>query len=457
MLKLVFFCLILTPLIYNSWILINLIIIFILIFIIFISKDLHILGYNFCIDELSYGLIILSIWISFLIIISSPTYKNNNESFFLFLVLWLIIFLIISFSTSRIIIFYICFESRLIPITIIIIGWGYQPERISARYYLLFYTLFASLPILIRIFFLYKYNITNIFILIISPVNIYIYIGLTIAFLIKIPLFIFHFWLPKAHVEAPVSGSIILARVLLKLGGYGLIRVINIIPSFFYKYGFIWISISIIGRILIRILCIIQIDIKLIIAYSSVAHIGLVIRRIITIRNWGINGSYYMIIGHGLCSSGLFCLSNILYERTNRRRLLINKGILTFMPSISLLWFLISARNMSCPPTINLVGEIMIINRLISWNILIIILLIISSFLSACYRLYIFSYTQHGIFFSSLFSFNSGRVREFFLIVMHWIPLNLIILKLNILIYSISLIKILNCDFKDKTNLLNKW
>nr|AWV83453.1 NADH dehydrogenase subunit 4 [Kikihia muta] len=434
MLKLVFFCFMLTLLIYNSWILMNMIIVLMIMFLIFMNKNLYMLGYNFYIDEMSYGLIILSIWISFLMIVSSPMYKHNsNMLFFLFLVLWLMIFLIISFSTSSIMVFYICFESSLIPIMIIIMGWGYQPERIDASYYLLFYTLFASLPMLMSIFFLYKNNMTSIFMLMSCSVNIYIYFGMMMAFLIKMPLFMFHFWLPKAHVEAPVSGSMILASILLKLGGYGLIRMMYIIPSYFYKFGFMWISISMIGSILISILCMIQIDIKSMIAYSSVAHMGLVISGIMTMSNWGMCGSYYMMIGHGLCSSGLFCLANMLYERTNSRSLLINKGMLTFMPSMSLLWFLMSASNMSCPPTINLAGEIMIINSLMSWNMLMMILLILSSFLSACYSLYMFSFTQHGMFFSSLFSFNSGSVREFFLIMMHWIPLNLIILKLNIL------------------------
>nr|AWV83271.1 NADH dehydrogenase subunit 4 [Kosemia yezoensis] len=433
MLKLIFLCLTLTLMIHNSWMLMNMIVVLMIVFLIFLNKNLHMLGYNFYIDEMSYGLIILSIWISFLMIISSPIYKYNNMLFFLFLVLWLMIFLIISFSTSSIMIFYICFESSLIPVMVIIMGWGYQPERIDASYYLLFYTLFASLPMLMSILFLYKYNMTSIFMLMCSPTNMYVYIGMMMAFLIKMPLFMFHFWLPKAHVEAPISGSMILASILLKLGGYGLIRMMSIIPMYFYKLGFIWISISMIGSILISILCMIQTDIKSLIAYSSVAHMGLVISSIMTMSNWGLLGSYYMMIGHGLCSSGLFCLANMLYERTGSRSLLINKGMLTFMPSMSLLWFLMSSSNMSCPTTLNLAGEIMIINSLMSWNMFMMVLLVLSSFLSACYSLYMYSYTQHGMFFSSLFSFSSGSVREFFLIMMHWIPLNLIILKLNIL------------------------
>lgn len=439
MLKLIICSIFMTPLIINGWILSNIITLLLLIFIIFFNKNLISIGYIIQIDRISYGLIILTIWISFLIIISRPTYKSN-KNIFLIIILWLMIFLILSFCSSNLLIFYIFFETRLVPIIVIIIGWGYQPERITASYYLIFYTLSASLPILISIIFLMKINISGIFILITVTIrNFLLYLRIILAFLIKIPLFLFHLWLPKAHVEAPVSGSIILAGVLLKLGGYGLIRVIIIIPSSFLNYRYIWISISVFGRVIIRILCIVQVDLKSLIAYSSVAHIGLVVGGIITINLWGLIGSYYIIIGHGLCSSGLFCLANISYERTGRRRIIINKGILTFIPSITIIWFLICSGNISCPPTINLAGEIIIINSLISWNSIILILLILSSFMSACYSLYLFSYTQHGIIFSRCYSFNSGNVREYFLIIIHWIPLNLIILKLNILIYSISL------------------
>nr|AWV84376.1 NADH dehydrogenase subunit 4 [Mendozana platypleura] len=433
MLKLIFYSILLIPLLFNMWLLCNSIAILSMIFIIFYSKDLISPSIMLNVDNVSYMLILLSIWLSFLMILSSPYYKNNYLKYFLFMVILLMTFLVISFMSTNLLLFYIFFESSLIPTLIIIMGWGYQPERLWASYYLLFYTLFASLPMLMAILYLYKINYTNIMIMMSMDQNIFIYFSMIMAFLVKMPLFMFHFWLPKAHVEAPISGSMILAGVLLKLGGYGLIRVQTIMPHMFYGLSFIWISISMLGAVMISILCMVQVDMKSMIAYSSVAHMGLVVSGVMTMNSWGLEGAYYMMIGHGLCSSGLFCLANISYERMSSRSVLINSGMLTFMPSMTLMWFLMCSSNMSCPPTINLAGEILIINSLIIWNSMTMIFLIMSSFLSACYSLYLFSYTQHGSFYSGSFSFSSGYTREFMLIMLHWIPLNFIILKLNIM------------------------
>lgn len=402
----------------------------------YISEISYFLG----VDVISYGLILLRLWITGLILISrEKIYKYNNKiNWFTFLISFLLMILILTFSSLNLFIFYLFFERRLIPTFFLILGWGYQPERLQAGFYLLFYTLFASLPLLLGI--LFCQNDTgsiNYFILNLDYKINLLYFCLILAFLVKIPIFFVHLWLPKAHVEAPVSGSIILAGVLLKLGGYGLLRIYVLIQSLALKYNILFYIISLVGGVLIRLVCLIQVDIKALIAYSSVAHIGIVIRGLITLSVWGFMGSYVLIIGHGLCSSGLFCLSNIVYERTGRRRFFINKGLINFIPRLSLWWFLLASRNMAAPPSLNLVGEIFLLNSIVSWAWLRILIIAFLSFFSAGYSLYLYAISQHGKLFSLNLTFNFSSIRENLVLILHWVPLNILILKADFCVFWI--------------------
>lgn len=394
----------------------------------FISSIRYCLG----IDFISYGLIILTIYIIRLIVISTGT-SINYKGLFLIANLLLCICLVIIFRIINLIYMYIFFEFRLIPLLIIVFGWGYQPERLVSGLYLFFYTIAASLPLLL--FFIYifirngnlfidnSFNINNLF---------FFNIIILLAFLVKLPMFIFHFWLPRAHVQAPVFGSIILAGLLLKIGGYGIIRIIFLCETLFIQYNYVWFSLRIIGSILVRFVCLAQRDVKSIIAYSSIAHIAICIIRIITITNWGLFGTYILILSHGLCSSALFCLIAIRYDRYKRRRFFINKGLQNLIPSIAIFWFLICSFNIRCPPRLNFIREIYIISRIIFYMFNSIFIFIIISFLSACFRYYLFSFTQHGNF-HYIYCYSRGLIKEYLLLTIHLLPILLILIILNFL------------------------
>ena len=174
--------------------------------------------------------------------------------------------------------------------------------------------------------------------------------------------------MPKAHVEAPVYGSMILAGVLLKIGRYGLIRLIKLFVKSRRVYRYQIFRLGVRGMFLVRLVCLVQVDMKRLVAYSSVVHINIILCAFITLFKLGVNGSYVIIISHGLCSSGLFYMVNLFYRRTKRRLLILNKGLLGKLISLIFWWFILCVANMSFPFSLNFFREILIIIVILSWD-----------------------------------------------------------------------------------------
>ena len=349
-------------------------------------------------DFPSLFLIVLTAWLSTLIVVIRVKVFKSGAFFNLLIVLFLS--LALRFRVTSLFLFYLFFEWSLLPIFLIILGWGYQPERLRASLLLFFYTLFASLPLLLVLLYwsqtAFITRFKDIIIILTQRTTRFVTLRFItiLAFVVKFPIYFVHLWLPKAHVEAPVAGSIILAGVLLKLGGYGIIRL-----SAFFLHNPLIFSVGILtmwGGGVLGALCLRIRDIKVIIAYSSVVHIRLVFIGVISYFSWGLNGAIVIMVAHGLCSSGMFAWANMVYERRHSRRLTLNKGLLTISPSFRFWWFLLIVRNFAGPFTLNLAGEIfLIINAMVCRNLFWVRIALIS-FFSAGYSLLLYSSTQQG-------------------------------------------------------------
>lgn len=340
------------------------------------------------------------------------------------LVFSLTLVVLIFFETNNTIYFYIFFELSIIPIFLIILIWGYQRERLFASLRIFLYTLIASLPLLFILVFLgQKTRRLTLRLMAINTIespnhSAYLSWMLAFAFLVKTPIYLTHIWLPKAHVEAPVFGSIILAAILLKIGTFGLSLIMyNIFTNFFF-WGVLRIRIW--RTFIVATFCIKILDIKVLVAYSSVSHMAFLIALIFLSQQLSLMRIRIIIISHGFTSSALFFLVNLIYELSNSRNTLFNKGVF-HITSYYLVWAVILISNIRAPPTINFFAEVLGVFALLSRNFMLRLIIIPFIVFTAAYSYTLFRLTAQINTSKPLVFSTHGK--NYLILVSHLIPI----------------------------------
>jgi len=377
------------------------------------------------IDGISIYFVLLTTLITPLVLLSNWYSINENVKSYIIIILLLEVLLLGVFLVLNIFLFYIFFESTLIPLFILIGMYG-SNNKVRASFYLFLYTLLGSLFLLISILYilvivgatdfdiLYKTNFDY-------NTQVILFIGIFIALAVKTPVIFLNNWLLKAHVESPLGGSIILAAIVLKLSLYGVLRLLlPIIPKSSINLTFIVYMIGIITIIYASISTLRTIDIKELIAYSSVSHAAVYLLAAFSNSIQGLEGSILLGLGHGFVSSGLFiCVGGILYDRSHTRLISIYKGLAQIMPIFSVLFFILCLGNAGTPLSLNFIGEFLSLYGIFERLPILGLFASTSIVFSAGYTIYMFNRTVFGGSFSRFFIVNviDLNKREFMILM----------------------------------------
>ncbi len=357
----------------------------------------------FAVDGISLFFIILTaLLVPVCVLISWNSIKFLIKEFLLCLLVVEILLMGV-FTTLDIVVFYILFEGILVPMVLIIGVWGLREEKVQATYYFFLYTFIGSVFMLLAIFFLYdQVGSTDYQILCCQQyeekVQYFIFLGFFLSLAIKIPKIPFHIWLPQAHVEAPVAGSVILAGILLKLGGYGFIRFSwPLLPEASeYFAPFIQI-LSLLAIVYGSLTTCRQVDLKRIVAYSSVAHMGLVTLSLFSYTVQGLVAAVFLMLAHGLVSSALFIAVTYLYERHHTRLVRYYRGMIITMPLFGTLMLTLVLANASIPLSCSFVGEFFSLLAAFEYSYVVGVIASLGIVLSAGYSIYLYNRVCFGL------------------------------------------------------------
>lgn len=358
---------------------------------------------EFGLDGLSLWMVLLTTFLMPLAVLCSWWTQKKHSQAFMALLLILETCLLASFTCLDLLGFYVFYECSLLPMFLLIGLGGSRPRKVRAAYLLVIYTLVGSLAMLPCVLLMYSQAGSTSYLLLAAeqwaPERQYVlWWGLFLAFVVKIPMVPLHLWLPEAHVEASTAGSVLLAGVLLKLGSYGLLRFsLPLLPEASLYYGPLVLCLSMIGLVYASLTTLRQIDLKKLVAYSSVAHMSMVLIALFTLSDLGAVGASFLMLAHGVASPALFLLVGAMYDRAHTKALKYLGGAATAMPLYSLILFLFSLCNMALPLSPNFVGEFLCLCSVFAHHLGALIGALIAVILSAAYTMWAYARVVHGM------------------------------------------------------------